>query len=80
MNDTFDYSIETDSLNVTWIDSNYALNDDKETDVGNGCYGATPEEMAWYAKFSFAIDLVVQTIVGAIGLVANVIAIFVLCR
>ncbi len=49
-------------------------------DLSDGCYGATVEEMEWYAKMSFAIDLVLQTILGSLGLIANMIAIIVLCR
>ena len=46
----------------------------------DSCYGATEEEMEIFGKLSFGVDVVLQSIIGIIGIIANVTAIPILCR
>ena len=52
--------------------------DDNSTD--EKCYGASDEEMKMFQKVAFYLDVIVQTSIGSIGIVANCVAIPILCR
>lgn len=43
------------------------------------CSGATYAEMVFYTDFSFYMDVVVQSAVGAVGFLANLIVVPILC-
>ena len=44
------------------------------------CYGATEDEMKLYANLTYWIELVVHTIIGVLGILANIVTIPILCR
>ena len=44
------------------------------------CFGANNQEMEEYKKIAFAIETVIQTIIGIAGLVTNLIALPILCK
>ena len=54
--------------------------DDSSTTTNVKCYGASEEEMKTFEKVAFYSDVIVQTAIGSIGIVANCFAIPILCR
>ena len=54
--------------------------DDSSSTTNEKCYGASDEEMKTFEKVAFYSDVIVQTGIGSIGIVANCFAIPILCR
>ena len=54
--------------------------DDSSSATNHKCYGASEEEMKTFEKVAFYSDVIVQTGIGSIGIVANCFAIPILCR
>ena len=50
------------------------------TEYINGSLGATNEEIEQYKRISFAIETVCQPIIGIAGLIANLVALPILCK
>ena len=69
----------TEGYNLTTLFNDSISNESISNDTKT-CYGATTEEMEIFHNVAFYMDVVTQTILASIGIIANLISIPVLCR
>ena len=53
---------------------------EQEVFIEEDCFGATDQEMEKYKQVAFAIETVCQPIIGIVGLIANLVALPILCK
>lgn len=71
--------MESEILNLTNFNFTF-LPIDEEIEKQVECYGATNEELIFFRKIAFILEAVIQPIIGIMGLIANAVAIPILCR